>query len=168
MNYVDLHVHSLVSDGSMRPEEIAVHAAERGLSAFALTDHDNIAGDAAAWQAAADLGLVVVHDRVELVVVLGNLVERVFQQVALQGAQLRQLDLVVGFFSHLALAQVVLELEFHQEFQRIGQVACQGGIQVLLVDQHLDALGGAQAAGSVFQRQGADAMHDGEDRKSVV
>ena len=57
MNYVDLHVHSLVSDGSMRPEEIAVHAAERGLSAFALTDHDNIAGDAAAWQAAADLGL---------------------------------------------------------------------------------------------------------------
>ena len=47
MKYVDLHVHSLVSDGSMRPEEIAVHAAERGLSAFALTDHDNIAGDAA-------------------------------------------------------------------------------------------------------------------------
>ena len=37
--------------------------------------------------------------------------QRVFQQVALQGAQLRQLDLVVGFFSHLALAQVVLELE---------------------------------------------------------
>ena len=57
MKYVDLHVHSLVSDGSMRPEELAAHAAERGLAAFALTDHDNIAGDAAAWQAAARLGL---------------------------------------------------------------------------------------------------------------
>ena len=51
MKYVDLHVHSLVTDGSMRPEELAAHAAERGLAAFALTDHDNIAGDAAAWQA---------------------------------------------------------------------------------------------------------------------
>lgn len=57
MRTIDLHVHSLVSDGSLRPEEIAAHAAERGLSAFALTDHDNIAGDEAAWQAAERLGL---------------------------------------------------------------------------------------------------------------
>ena len=55
--FTDLHVHSLVSDGSMTPEDIAWYAKGRGLSAFALTDHDNIAGDAAAWKAAEELGL---------------------------------------------------------------------------------------------------------------
>ena len=57
MTYTDLHIHSLVSDGSMTPEEIAAYAKKRGLSAFALTDHDNIAGDAAAEKAARELGL---------------------------------------------------------------------------------------------------------------
>ena len=50
MKTIDLHVHSLVSDGSFTPTELAAHAREQGLSAFALTDHDVIAGteDAAA------------------------------------------------------------------------------------------------------------------------
>ena len=55
--YTDLHVHSLVSDGSMTPREIAAYAKQRGLAAFALTDHDNIAGDAEAEAAARELGL---------------------------------------------------------------------------------------------------------------
>lgn len=55
--YTDLHVHSLVSDGSMTPREIAAYAKARGLAAFALTDHDNIAGDAEAEAAARGLGL---------------------------------------------------------------------------------------------------------------
>ena len=46
MNIIDLHVHSLVSDGSYTPHDLARHAKEVGLSAFALTDHDNIAGNA--------------------------------------------------------------------------------------------------------------------------
>ena len=45
MNIIDLHVHSLVSDGSYSPHDLAVHAREVGLLAFALTDHDNIAGN---------------------------------------------------------------------------------------------------------------------------
>ena len=55
--YTDLHVHSLVSDGSMTPREIAAYAKKRGLTSFALTDHDNIAGDAEAEAAARELGL---------------------------------------------------------------------------------------------------------------
>ena len=55
--FTDLHVHSLVSDGSMTPREIAAYAKKRGLSSFALTDHDNITGDAEAEQAARELGL---------------------------------------------------------------------------------------------------------------
>ena len=54
---IDLHVHSTISDGSYNPAGLAQLAKERGLTAFALTDHDNIAGDAAAAAAAAKLGV---------------------------------------------------------------------------------------------------------------
>ncbi len=54
---IDLHVHSLVSDGSYTPAGLAKLARERGLSGFALTDHDNIAGDAEAAAAAQQEGI---------------------------------------------------------------------------------------------------------------
>lgn len=44
MNIVDLHVHSNKSDGSLTPTELVHLAAEKGLSAFALTDHDTVNG----------------------------------------------------------------------------------------------------------------------------
>ena len=57
MNIIDLHVHSLVSDGSYTPHDLACHAKEVGLSAFALTDHDNIAGNEEAAAAAKEQGI---------------------------------------------------------------------------------------------------------------
>ena len=44
MNIVDLHVHSNKSDGSMSPSQLVGLAAEKGLCAFALTDHDTTEG----------------------------------------------------------------------------------------------------------------------------
>lgn len=41
---VDLHTHSVVSDGSETPTEVVRLAAAAGLSAIALTDHDILAG----------------------------------------------------------------------------------------------------------------------------
>ncbi len=41
---VDLHVHSNRSDGSFSPTELVDYAIEKGLSAFALTDHDTVDG----------------------------------------------------------------------------------------------------------------------------
>ncbi|MBN2238527.1 MAG: PHP domain-containing protein [Dehalococcoidales bacterium] len=41
---VDLHLHSSVSDGVLSPVELVEKAAELGLSAIALTDHDNVDG----------------------------------------------------------------------------------------------------------------------------
>lgn len=48
---VDLHVHSNKSDGSFTPRELVDYALLKGLSAFALTDHDTTAGidEAAAY-----------------------------------------------------------------------------------------------------------------------
>lgn len=44
MRQVDLHVHSNKSDGSYTPTELVNYAIEKGLSAFALTDHDTTDG----------------------------------------------------------------------------------------------------------------------------
>ncbi len=50
---IDLHVHSVYSDGRLTPEELAARAASRNVSALAITDHDSMAG--AAEKAAACL-----------------------------------------------------------------------------------------------------------------
>ncbi len=44
MKPVDLHVHSNKSDGTYTPEELVDYAIEKGLKAFALTDHDTTDG----------------------------------------------------------------------------------------------------------------------------
>ena len=44
MKIVDLHVHSNKSDGTCSPSELVDLAIQKGLSAFALTDHDTTAG----------------------------------------------------------------------------------------------------------------------------
>ncbi len=60
MTRVDLHTHSTVSDGSFSPEEVVRMAAEVGLSAVSLTDHDNIGGVEAALKAGKREGIQVV------------------------------------------------------------------------------------------------------------
>ena len=41
---IDLHTHSIYSDGTHTPAELADLAKERGLKALGLTDHDTVAG----------------------------------------------------------------------------------------------------------------------------
>lgn len=44
MRQIDLHVHSNRSDGTYSPAELVDYAMEKGLAAFALTDHDTTDG----------------------------------------------------------------------------------------------------------------------------
>lgn len=45
---IDLHVHSTASDGTFTPSQLLAMAVELGLKAIAITDHDTLAGSAAA------------------------------------------------------------------------------------------------------------------------
>ncbi len=60
MNIVDLHVHSTKSDGSYTPAQLVDYALEKGLSAFALTDHDTTAGIEEALEAAKGKNIEVI------------------------------------------------------------------------------------------------------------
>ena len=60
MMLVDLHTHSKASDGSMSPAELVGHAADRGLSAIAITDHDTIDGVSEAVEEGIRRGIEVI------------------------------------------------------------------------------------------------------------
>lgn len=66
MNYIDLHVHSSASDGSLTPEEVVALAKESGLRYFALTDHDTVDGVERALQYAEKLENIDVIPGIEL------------------------------------------------------------------------------------------------------
>lgn len=53
----DLHCHSVVSDGTLTPEELAARAKANGVELWALTDHDEIGGQQRAAEAARAAGL---------------------------------------------------------------------------------------------------------------
>lgn len=57
----DLHSHSTASDGRLTPKELLALAAEQGVKTLALTDHDTIAGLAAAEAAAQQHGLQLIR-----------------------------------------------------------------------------------------------------------
>jgi hypothetical protein len=53
----DLHAHSTVSDGTLGPLQLVQRACAQGVEMFALTDHDELAGQAQAAEAARAAGL---------------------------------------------------------------------------------------------------------------
>lgn len=55
MRYIDLHVHSNCSDGTLTPEELVLRGIKKDLVAFALTDHDTVDGVERAIQKASEL-----------------------------------------------------------------------------------------------------------------
>lgn len=60
MKYVDLHVHSNASDGTLSPTEVVQLALEKNLAAIALSDHDTVKGIPEALQAAQGTDLEVI------------------------------------------------------------------------------------------------------------
>jgi predicted metal-dependent phosphoesterase TrpH len=53
----DLHCHSVVSDGTLTPEELAARASANGVELWALTDHDEVGGQQRAAAAAKANGM---------------------------------------------------------------------------------------------------------------
>ena len=57
---IDLHTHSLRSDGALSPADLVKRAAARGVKVQALSDHDTLAGVAEAVATGAELGVRII------------------------------------------------------------------------------------------------------------
>ena len=57
MQNIDLHMHSIYSDGTYTPAQLVTYAQKKGLSAISLTDHDTIDGLEEARQQSELLGM---------------------------------------------------------------------------------------------------------------
>lgn len=71
MTIYDLHCHSTASDGVLSPRELVLRASERGVHVLALTDHDELSGQAEAAEVARQVGLRLING-VEISVTWGN------------------------------------------------------------------------------------------------
>lgn len=60
MEYIDLHVHSNKSDGTLSPREVVRLAKENNLKAIALTDHDTVAGVKEAIEEGNEIGVEII------------------------------------------------------------------------------------------------------------
>ncbi|HZV98463.1 MAG TPA: 3',5'-nucleoside bisphosphate phosphatase [Methylophilaceae bacterium] len=58
---IDLHSHSVISDGLLTPAELVAHAAAKGVRVLALTDHDDIGGLEEAKMAAAQHDIELIN-----------------------------------------------------------------------------------------------------------
>lgn len=58
--YIDLHIHTTESDGSLTPSQVVRYAKEKGLKAIAITDHDTIHGNEEAIKEGISAGVEVI------------------------------------------------------------------------------------------------------------
>lgn len=86
----DLHCHSVVSDGTLSPEALAERAAANGVELWALTDHDEIGGQARAAAAAKAVGMRYITGVEISVTFLGKTVHIVGLGIDTDNADLRE------------------------------------------------------------------------------
>ena len=70
----DLHCHSVVSDGTLTPEDLAARAKANGVELWSLTDHDEISGQHRAAAAARSQGMAYLTGTEISVTFAGNTV----------------------------------------------------------------------------------------------
>jgi len=126
---IDLHVHTTASDGTFSPEEVVRRAAEKNLSAIAITDHDTTAG----IQPAQDEGV-----RTKIEVVSGIEISSHWGNGILH---------ILGYFLQLDHPELVKTLHFlqrgrHERIPKILSKLNKHGIHVSLSEVESELSGG--------------------------
>ena len=129
---VDLHLHTLASDGRLTPTELVRLAARQGLTTVAITDHDTTDGLAEAFEAAREFPGLRIIPGIELsadvpgdeVHVLGYFInpEDAELQSELQRFRAGRVDRARTMVEKLA------ELGIHVEWERVKHFAGDGAV----------------------------------------
>ncbi len=107
---IDLHAHTTVSDGGDDPRDLVRKASSLGLSAIAVTDHDNDAGCADALDEGTKLGVEVVPG-VEISCDVEDLAERGYEPSS------RPTMHLLGYFipqTDNPLSEGLADLQYHR------------------------------------------------------
>lgn len=137
--FVDLHAHSTASDGSQSPAAAVEHAHRAGLAAFALTDHDTLAGIPDAQRTADALGLRLVPG-VEMSVHQGP------TEVHLLGLHIRDVSALQG------------RLEIYRDHRRTRAVEIVSKLNAVGVAVTVEAVLEASAGGAIGRPHVAKAL----------
>jgi len=137
---VDLHVHSSASDGVYSPREVVERAAEVGLKAVALTDHDTTAGVAEALDAGEAAGIEVIP---------GVEISAEFEGGACH---------ILGYFVEPGAADLARVLEIAREGRARRNAAILACLNDLGFDLTMDDVTGRQTTGTLTRAHFAAAM----------
>lgn len=155
MNMIDLHCHTTASDGKHSPTELVRMAAELGLRAIAICDHDSTEGLDEALAAGRAVGLEVIPG-VELscdvaegeLHMLGYYPDRADAAFQAELARLREGR--VGRAQ--AMARKLAELGYPISYRRVRELAGDGAIGRPHVAQALVEARHVQSKGEAFER----------------
>lgn len=155
MNAIDLHSHTTASDGLLTPSQLIELAAEVGLEAIAVTDHDSTEGLAEAQETGERLGVEIIPG-VELscdvpegeLHMLGYFPRH--EEPWFQAEMQRLRDGRVGRAE--GMARRLTELGYPVSFQRIQDLAGDGAIGRPHVAQALIEAGHVRTKAEAFDR----------------
>ena len=129
---VDLHLHTLASDGRLTPTELVQLAASRGLETIALTDHDTTNGLEEAFEAAKSYPEIRIIPGIELsadvpgdeVHVLGYFIDPENEELQSQLVRFREgrVDRAKTMVNKLS------QLGIHLEWERVKHFAGDGAV----------------------------------------
>lgn len=150
----DLHIHTTASDGTLSPSRVVEIAAEIGLAAVGITDHDAVAGIDEALAAGERCGVEVVpgieisatHDDGAEVHVLGYFLDYHSQEIADYQAKLKE--------SRVGRARKIVELlnrgGIPVSWDRVVELAQGGAVGRPHIARALVEIGAASSMDSAF------------------
>lgn len=122
MKTIDLHTHSTASDGTFTPTRLVEYAAEKGLAAIALTDHDTLEGTAEARLAGKRLGIRVIN---------GVEFSTMYEKISLH---------IVGLFLPESTPEINSRLEYMQNNRETRNIKMLANLRDMGLDISLDEL----------------------------
>lgn len=152
--FIDLHMHSTASDGALAPHDVVAAAANVGLAAIALTDHDTLAGVDEARYAGEALGVRVVAG-IELSAHEGN------KELHLLGLHLERFDEIEQDLSQLRDAR---RTRAEQIVERLNALGLPITLDAVLTEAGNGAIGRPHVARVMVSRGWARDFRDAFDR----
>lgn len=127
--FADLHLHTIASDGELTSEQLVDRAADSGIGAMAVTDHDTVGGVEAAMAHGKSRGIEVVPG-CELTIYEGNI-------------ELHLLALFIDIAPESAFQKFLLQMQQHRRFRALSMIS-----KMKLANVHIEESDVTDAAGS--------------------